>query len=471
MTAGGTWGFLLTLLTESFAVRALLGSAAAALVAALAWRLVRGRGARRTLVVAPAAVAAVAAVGVAVAGEAYLPQLWVSADAGTPGQLVQLLGEWRTQRELEVLGLAWAGVAAVLLCRRLAGLRAVRRLLERASPVTGGTLGDLVERLAPVFGLRRPRTYLLPSCPGGAFAAGVRRPLLVVDPRLLDDLDARELEGVVAHELAHLSRRDPLTSLAVGVVRDVAFFVPPLHLAARWLRREQEEGADELAAARTGRPASLASGILKVLDAGARGRTPRVACAAVALRPSPAYGYGAPPARAVTARVERLLDAPVAPGACRRTAEVVLSLLVLAVAAAVATLVPGWIAVDLNAESLSFGYLAEAPVAPAESPALATFRALTTAPTGAASAPGARRVDDACPCVETQAQLAAGTPALGRVQAPSMLWRAGEDHAPWQVTAPPRGDDVRAARPLWTLTHSGPQVGFFVTARMPGEDR
>ena len=63
---------------------------------------------------------------------------------------------------------------------------------------------------------------------------------------LVEQLDTRELEGLLAHELAHIARRDVPLNVAIGVIRDLTFFVPPLHLAARWLRQEQEHAADDL---------------------------------------------------------------------------------------------------------------------------------------------------------------------------------------------------------------------------------
>lgn len=492
-SAAGQGGFLLSLVTESFAVRALLGSLAAVALAALAVRgdLVRSSGARRLLVLAPVMAAAVAAVASAY-DRAFLPQLWVTTAAATnaaAGPLLELLGDLRVMsdhRQMDLLVLAYLTVVGLLALRRVAGLVAVRRLLRRArAPLGYGRLVPVVHRLAVRIGVREPRIVLLDNCPGGALTARTHRPVVAFDPLLLDTLDQAELEGLVAHELAHIRRRDALTGLVVGVVRDLAFFLPPLHLAVRWLRREQEESADGLASTHTQRPAALASGILKVWDCSREQSGPRGVCAAVPLRRPALAGIGgrvlAPGrslrggAKLVTGRVERLIARVPSITPLRRGVEATLAAAVLAAASAAALTLPGWIVTEHDAAMVAFGYLSAQPGTAVESPAFATFRDLAAAGdsepahlirgrvapvTPAAGARGGA-TRTGCPCVETQAQLRAGVPSTGPSTPTQMLWRRG-GHRTWELDPLSRGGGVRPARPLITLTDTGPHVGFFL---------
>ena len=99
---------------------------------------------------------------------------------------------------------------------------------------------------------------VLPTCPGGALVVGTRQPVVLIGQDLLDRLDDAELEGVLAHELAHVRRRDNLVSAALGAARDLTFFVPGGGWAVRQLHRERELAADQVAVAATGRPGALA---------------------------------------------------------------------------------------------------------------------------------------------------------------------------------------------------------------------
>lgn len=492
-SAGGQGGFLLSLVTESFAVRALLGSLAALALAALMVRcgLVRSSRARRLLILAPVLTAALAGLASLRDAETYLPQLWITtaaATGGAAGQFLDLLGDLRVMshhRQMDLLVVAYVLVVGALLLRRVAGMVAVRSLLRRARPPVGhGSLVALTHDFAARMQVRVPRVVFLDACPGGALTVGCRRPVVAIDPALLQTLDAAEIEGLIAHELAHIRRRDAPLGLVVGVFRDLTFFLPPLHLAGGWLRREQEESADELASAHTGRPAALASGILKVWDCSRAMRGPQVTCAAVAGRRFALAGAVDgravdPPlrgaAKAISVRVERLIARTPAIPMWRRRAETVLAAAVLATATTASLAIPGWLAAQHNADMLAFAYLTAQPATAVESPALATFRqlapparaAVQDSTTAAAASAGLEPLSakaterGQCPCVEDQAQLRQATPTASAPAPAHMLWRSGEQRS-WELDPLQRQGSVRAARPLFTLSDSGPQVGFFL---------
>jgi heat shock protein HtpX len=89
-------------------------------------------------------------------------------------------------------------------------------------------LRALVERAAAAADLPVPRVALVRSWAPNALAAGLKpeRATIVVTTDLLRRLDARELEAVVAHELAHVANRDGLVMTLVSV--------PALAGAALW---------------------------------------------------------------------------------------------------------------------------------------------------------------------------------------------------------------------------------------------
>lgn len=472
---GEPGGFSLSLVTESFAVRALLGSVAAALLVALivGCGVLRSPGARRAAVLAPAVVAALAAI--ASAGEAFLPRILV-ATASADGPVIEHLGEYRGLQAgtgVDVLLIAYLLVAGTLVARRLLGTGTWRRRIAGARPAPPDSpLTATLESLAHEMGVTSPRLLLQPGCPGGAFAAGLRRPAVVVDPELVDRLDAEETEGLLAHELAHHARRDGLVGLAVGLARDLAWFLAPLYLTSGWLHREQEESADDLASRCTGRPAALASGILKVWDRADAGSRAPATCAAVAVARPPSSVVlpgraGRRAWRIVSARVERLIAAVPAPSSWRRRTEAALACGVMVASAAAALSLPSWIARDLGADSLDFLYLAGSGAAtPAESPAFATFRSLapTEASADAAATAAGAAARSTMVAVESRAELLAGERRLSSATG-GLSWGSHEQRA-WEV-GPPSG--VRQARPLVsTLTDAGAQVGVFVVGAGEG---
>jgi heat shock protein HtpX len=89
--------------------------------------------------------------------------------------------------------------------------------MYRAQPITEAEapgLYNTVRRLATKAGVPMPRVYLIPSEQPNAFATG-RSPehaVVAVTEGIMRILDNDELEGVLAHELAHVTNRDVLIS-------------------------------------------------------------------------------------------------------------------------------------------------------------------------------------------------------------------------------------------------------------------
>ena len=94
-----------------------------------------------------------------------------------------------------------------------------------ADPEQYKRLHNLVEGLCIASGLPKPRVYVIDDPAPNAFATGrnPRNAAIAVTTGLLEKLNRVELEGVVAHELAHIKNYDILVStLAVTLVGAVA---------------------------------------------------------------------------------------------------------------------------------------------------------------------------------------------------------------------------------------------------------
>ncbi len=162
---------------------------------------------------------------------------------------------------------SWLTIASVLLMRRARRYWTFTRLRrELATRPVPAALTRLVTNTARQLHIAPPQVVMTSDCRGGAYVAGLRRPCLVVSDALFRGLDAHEREAVVAHELAHIARRDLATACAVGVLKDILFFLPGRAWADRSLHRERERAADERAVALTAKPAALASSMLKAVE-------------------------------------------------------------------------------------------------------------------------------------------------------------------------------------------------------------
>lgn len=94
-----------------------------------------------------------------------------------------------------------------------------------------------VENLAITAGLPMPRVYVIQDSAPNAFATGrnAKYAVVAVTTGLLEILDRAELEGVLAHELAHIGNRDMLIStVAVVLVGFVSIVSDMLMRSALW---------------------------------------------------------------------------------------------------------------------------------------------------------------------------------------------------------------------------------------------
>lgn len=105
-------------------------------------------------------------------------------------------------------------------------------------------LHNIVEGLAIAAGLPKPRVYVVTDDAPNAFATG-RDPehsAVAVTTGLLEKLSRDELEGVVAHELAHIKNRDTLVmTLAVTLVGVVVLLADVLARAMWWGGGEDDD--------------------------------------------------------------------------------------------------------------------------------------------------------------------------------------------------------------------------------------
>jgi Zn-dependent protease with chaperone function len=177
----------------------------------------------------------------------------------TPYALVGSAGPW--------LLLIGVGVSAFMLIRRAVGAWLMHKLIRRCAPLEDDGVRTTVARLSMDAPLARPPDVLvLPEGMSGAFAVGGRRGRILVSPDLIVELDPDELEGILAHEVAHLQARDVHVVFTAGLLRDMVAWNPFAHLAYRRLLTDRELEADRRAAAITGRPLAVASGLLKVCE-------------------------------------------------------------------------------------------------------------------------------------------------------------------------------------------------------------
>ena len=162
-------------------------------------------------------------------------------------------------------------------------------------------LHDLVERIVARNNLSKPRIAVINTRMPNAFATGKtpKSSIVAVTIGLMDQLDPEELEGVIAHELAHIKNRDVLVLTLASLFSMIAWYMMRFgmyggmfgghgrrdnqggaamllilliaivtwiasFLIIRAISRYREYVADRDGALITGKPSKLASALLKI---------------------------------------------------------------------------------------------------------------------------------------------------------------------------------------------------------------
>lgn len=123
------------------------------------------------------------------------------------------------------------------------------RPLERSE---AAWIYESVERLTQRAGMPMPRLFLVPSHTPNAFATGrsPEKAAVAVTTGLLQILDRREVEGVLAHELAHVQNRDTLiatiAATIAGAISGIASMLQWAMIFGMGRSEDDEEGGGGL---------------------------------------------------------------------------------------------------------------------------------------------------------------------------------------------------------------------------------
>lgn len=155
-----------------------------------------------------------------------------------------------------LLALRWLVVAGGLLGRVVLRQLRLRRLLRGRRTVTELPLQGMLSGLCRSTGFWHP--VRLSATPAVATPLVLGRREICVPERFLADLGPEEQKAALAHELAHLVRRDGAWHLLAQLL-EALFFFQPLHRVARLRLRESAEYlADAWAVRHTGSRLELA---------------------------------------------------------------------------------------------------------------------------------------------------------------------------------------------------------------------
>lgn len=204
--------------------------------------------------------------------------LWLPAAVGT--WLQRSLTDF-----LPYIVAAWAAGVVALAAYSLGGwwlVQRVRRAASREIPAAWTLRFEQLRQRAG--GLRRQGSRIalgLSSAVHGPCVVGWWRPLILLPLSAVGAIAPEALEALLAHELAHIRRRDYLVNLLQRGVEVLFFYHPAVWWISRQVAEEREHCCDDAAIAACGDRLAYARALVDLAGEGpTRARRPQIALAA-----------------------------------------------------------------------------------------------------------------------------------------------------------------------------------------------
>jgi beta-lactamase regulating signal transducer with metallopeptidase domain len=217
---------------------------------------------------------------------------WLMAGwlAGIGFFALRLARGWLQMRKIARSGVAIVG-RALLPDNRFratgrAGVPDLHTAVERDDENDDSRIRDCAREAAAMLGLRKLPRIMTAEEGVSPFVLGFFRPVVVLPAALADHVSAEELRAVLAHEFAHVRRRDALVGWILACSDVIYFFNPIVHLVKRAIILERERACDEQVLALAQAPRAVYARALLSATGLTRPAAARLSCAPVLLESS-----------------------------------------------------------------------------------------------------------------------------------------------------------------------------------------
>lgn len=147
------------------------------------------------------------------------------------------------------MALVWLSGVTFLSLWNAGGWFVARRLKFVGTMPAPTTLADRLSALADRLSVSVPVRLLVSTLTQVPVVIGWFRPIVLLPLACISGMSTRQLDAILAHELAHIRRYDYLVNLLQTVVETLLFFHPAVWWISRRIRAEREHCCDDMAVA------------------------------------------------------------------------------------------------------------------------------------------------------------------------------------------------------------------------------
>lgn len=167
---------------------------------------------------------------------------------------------------ISLIAVLWCLGFALCLLRLLGDIGQVYYLKTQRNFPADEYWIDLKDGLLRKAGLNKVVALVESTLVRTPLVVGHLKPFIMFPIGLINRLDPFEAEAIIAHEIAHIVRRDYLFNILQSLVETIFYYHPAVWWLSSTMRREREIAADELAIALTGNPVNYAKALVVVQE-------------------------------------------------------------------------------------------------------------------------------------------------------------------------------------------------------------
>jgi beta-lactamase regulating signal transducer with metallopeptidase domain/plasmid maintenance system antidote protein VapI len=182
-------------------------------------------------------------------------------------------------RHLPLVAGIWFLGVLVLLLRLLGSILQVYALRQRMNFPADPYWNNMLDRLILKSGFNQGVELLESALVRSPLTIGHLRPLIMFPIGIINQLPESEVEAILAHELAHILRRDYLFNILQSLVECLFYYHPAVWWLSAQVRKEREHACDDRAIALLGNKITYAKALVAIQEMAFYPRTPALAFA------------------------------------------------------------------------------------------------------------------------------------------------------------------------------------------------
>ncbi len=141
----------------------------------------------------------------------------------------------------------WLFGAALFLMRLLGSVSYIYYLKSRMNFPTDEYWTEMMQKLSVKSGLKRTVDLVESAMVRTPMVVGHLKPMILFPMGMINKLTPEEVEGILAHELAHVIRHDYVFNIIQSIVEALFYYHPAVWWLSTQIRNERESACDDIA--------------------------------------------------------------------------------------------------------------------------------------------------------------------------------------------------------------------------------